>query len=254
MKNESGELNVVNLDQAWEQWTKMRDIYKYLSLEVHEIEGQFELPDMVFCANQTFSYIDAHGTRSIVISKMKSAIRQPEVTHFRNWAEARGYKVQDLAEVDFEGCGDAIWNYETGEIYGGYGFRTEKEAYRRLAELVPNKIYQLELVDPRFYHLDTCLVILNATTAAFVEEAYTAEGVQLLKSKFKDLIRISKEESLNHFAGNAFCADGKNVVLQRGATEFVAQLKERGFKVYQVETSEFMKSGGSVFCCKQLFY
>src|SRR6476620_6518540 len=202
MKNAKGELNVVDTKNAWAQWTKMRDIYKFLSLEVHELDGNEDLPDMVFCANQTFSYIDSQGQKAVVISKMKSETRQPEVKHFKNRAELSGLKIQSLAEVDFEGCGDAIWNYETGEIFGGYGFRTEKEAYRRLAEIVPNKIYPLELVDSRFYHLDTCLVVLNANTAAYVEEAFSKESVAVLKSKFTDLIRISKSEALKHFAGN----------------------------------------------------
>ena len=254
MKNAKGELNVVDTQAAWAQWTKMRDLYKYLSLEVHEIDGQHELPDMVFCANQTFSYIDPQGRRAVVIAKMKSATRQPEVKYFKDWAELNGLQIHSLAEVDFEGCGDAIWNYETGEIFGGYGFRSSKEAYRRLAELVPNKIYPLELIDSRFYHLDTCLVVLNATTAAYVEEAFAPESVAVLKSKFSNLIRIKKSEALKYFAGNAFCVDGKNVVLHRGAENFVAELKKRNFKVHEVDTSEFLKSGGSVFCCKQLFY
>jgi N-dimethylarginine dimethylaminohydrolase len=41
------------------------------------------------------------------------------------------------------------------------------------------------------------------------------------------------------------------VLIQKGSADTVDALKQRGLDVFEVETSEFMKSGGSVFCLKQ---
>jgi N-dimethylarginine dimethylaminohydrolase len=43
-------------------------------------------------------------------------------------------------------------------------------------------------------------------------------------------------------------------VLQKGSASACADLRRLGFKPVEVDTSEFMKSGGSVFCMKQVVY
>ncbi|MES3037335.1 MAG: arginine deiminase-related protein [Bdellovibrionota bacterium] len=249
-----GQLNVVDYQKSVDQWNKLKDLYVALGLTVHSIPGVEAHPDMVFCANQTFPFVNKKGEPCIVLSRMGSEFRQGEVPFYKNWADRNGIKTFELQDGRFEGCGDALWNYETGEVYGGYGFRTEKQIYSALEEIIERPIHTLHLKDDRFYHLDTCLVILNKNTAAYVPEAFTEDSLVSIRSKFSDLIRIELDEARHMFAGNAFCPDGKNVVLQKGADLFVKELRERSFKVHEMDTSEYMKSGGSVFCMKQLFW
>jgi N-dimethylarginine dimethylaminohydrolase len=42
-----------------------------------------------------------------------------------------------------------------------------------------------------------------------------------------------------------------NVILETGASAFVNELRKRDLKVHEMETGEFRKAGGSVFCLKQ---
>ena len=53
-------------------------------------------------------------------------------------------------------------------------------------------------------------------------------------------------------ACNACCPDGRNVLMQRGCERTGAALRAAGFTVRELETGEFLKSGGSVFCMKLL--
>lgn len=255
MRDENGRLKVVDDAAALVQWEKLKATYERLGLIVHVIQAKPEWPDMVFCANQTFPFLDAGEKPAMVMGRMRSDTRKGEVPLFQKWAREAGLRVHELKTAGgFEGAGDAIWDFDAMKVYGGYGFRTDLAIYKDLEALTKCQVIPLELKDERFYHLDTCFVALGQSRAAYVEEAFTPQGLSALRANLKDLIRIPIEEALSNFAGNAFCPDGVNVVLQSGAREFTAQLKARGLNVIEVETAEYMKAGGSVFCMKQQFW
>ena len=44
-------------------------------------------------------------------------------------------------------------------VLAGFGFRTDRRAHHEIAELIGMPLISLELVDPRFYHLDTALAV-----------------------------------------------------------------------------------------------
>lgn len=252
MRDANGRLNVVDFSRALAQWEALRRLYTSLGLTVHTIEADSSLPDMVFCANQMFPFLDSHEKPSVLMSHMRNESRKGEVPLFEKWARENGLRVHTLKSTAmFEGCGDALWDFDAMKIYGGYGFRTAREIYGEIATFTRAPIIELELRDERFYHLDTCLVLLGHGRAAYVEEAFTPAGLAALRSSLGDLIRIPLDEALSQFAGNAFSPDGRNVVLQKGAATLVSELRRRDLVVHEVETAEFIKAGGSVFCMKQ---
>ena len=251
MLDENGELNKVDTQLALKQWEQLKSKFMELGTSVEVIPGKQNLPDMVFCANQTFPFLKG-GKLHLVLSSMHSEKRQPEVEVFKKWAENNNVITHELQNSPFEGMGDVLWNYESGEIFAGYGFRTSPEVYAELEKIVGQKITTLELVDDRFYHLDTCLAILNENTAAFVKEAFSQEGLATLKNKFSHLIEVPTDEACHQLACNMCTPNGKDVVIQSGAVKTNVALEKVGFKVHQLETCEFIKSGGSVFCMKML--
>jgi len=253
MVDKDGNLNSVDKGRAMQQWLHLRTVFENLSMDIFVIDGAQDLPDMVFCANQTFPFIK-DGVKSVILSQMHSEKRQPEVETFRIWAKSLGWKVYDIDSGPFEGMGDALWNYETKEIFGGHGFRTSPEVYTQISEITGAPVVPLELKDHRFYHLDTCLSILGADVAAYVPEAFTSQGLATLKEKFQRLIEIPLDEAEGALAGNCCTPNGKDVIIQAGAEVSIARLEAAGFRVAQVDTREYIKSGGSVFCMKQLLF
>lgn len=236
--------NSVNYEKALEQWNDIHDLYLKLGIEVEIIEGDERFPDMVFCANPFFSYPDG-----ILIGKMRYPQRQGEVDIYQKY-----FSHYSNIEELFEGNGDLIWNYETGELYGGHGFRTSESIYEKVSELVGVEINLLELVNENFYHLDTCLCILSKDCAAIVKSAFNQEGLRYLRGKFSDLIELDEEESVKFLAANALSVDGKNIIVEKGAVKFQEELAQRKFVVHPVDTSEYLKAGGSVFCMKHLIF
>lgn len=251
MVDKHGKLNTVDRKKAQAQWQVLKKVFSDIGLEVIECTGEQGLPDMVFCANQTFPYLGKDKKKKALLSNMANPQRVKEVPFIEKILIEQGYSTLPLPlREPFEGMGDALWNYETKEIFCGYGFRTSKKIAEILSELTGAPVYPLKLVDNRFYHLDTCMVILKDDTAAYVPEAFDKESISLLQTKFDNLIELDLHEALHSFAGNAFCPDGKNVILQWGAPRFSEKLKELGFYVIEVDTGEYIKSGGSVFCMK----
>lgn len=253
MLDDDGNLNVIDKSNAKIQWQNLHSVFAQTGIDIEVIDGVAGLPDMVFCANQTFPFL-RNGELNMVMSQMASEKRQPEVDAFRAWAKNSNVNIHELRSPLFEGMGDALWDYDSGNIFAGYGFRTRPETYAELEKIVGRKITTFELKDARFYHLDTCLALLGNGTGAYVEEAFTKEGLETLKNSLPTLLRVPLSEATEQLACNMCTPNGKDVVLQQGAVSTVAELKKLGYRIHEVDTSEYIKSGGSVFCMKQLLF
>jgi N-dimethylarginine dimethylaminohydrolase len=64
---------------------------------------------------------------------------------------------------------------------------------------------------------------------------------------------VNLEEAQHGFACNSLVA-GKTVFIHQGNKNTVAALEKRNFDVVELDTSEFLRSGGSVFCMTLNFY
>ncbi|MBO6585068.1 MAG: hypothetical protein JJ953_03075 [Gracilimonas sp.] len=251
--------NIGDVDKlaAQNEWEHLRAAYEELGLYVHVIEGQRGYPDMVFCANQSLPNITKDGKKEVIMSVMNSDQRKGEVPTIQKVYEDSSYEIVHLDGdrfSSFEGMGDAIWHFKKRLLWGGYGYRSSKEVYDVISETFGTPIIALELIDERFYHLDTCLCILDSDTALIYPKAFTDEGLELIHTLFTNVIEASKYEAEKLFACNATCPDGKNVFIQQGCVDVNHKLKESGFKVHEFSTYQFLKSGGSVFCMKMLLW
>jgi N-dimethylarginine dimethylaminohydrolase len=253
MKDAQGHLNKIDKEKARSQWEELKNNFLNLGLQVDVLPAQKGLPDLVFTANQSFPFIHPKTLRpSVILSHMRSEKRQPEVALFRDWFQNQDYDIYELSDqkLAFESNGDLIPHPGKNFFWGGFGARTDRAVYNEIARMTGLEIQALELIHPDFYHLDTCFAILSSDTCAVVEEAIALAGLHHIEKRFPEVIRISLDEGKKYFAGNAFCPDGKNVLLQKGSLQFKRDLCKRGFQVTEVDTSEYMKSGGSVFCMK----
>ena len=253
----AGHVGGVDRVEARAQWEALRDTYTGLGFDVAVLDGAEGQPDMVFCANQTLPYLDGDGRRGVVLSRMHAAERRGEVAHYARFFEAAGYAAAPLpggVTTDFEGMGDALWHVGRRLLWGGHGFRTGLDAYGALAGTLGVPVLALHLADPDFYHLDTCLSLLDERTALYFPGAFDEAGLGLLRAGFERLIEAPEEEARRLFACNAHSPDGEHVLIQRGCTETNARLRDAGFEPVDVDTDEFLKSGGSVFCMKLMFW
>jgi N-dimethylarginine dimethylaminohydrolase len=249
-------LNASDKSKALMQWKELKEIYARLGFEVLEVEPAEGQVDMVFTANQSLPLITSEGEKVVVLSKMRNEQRKKEVEHFKSLYIRMGYSVIELPGniVSFESMGDAIVDYNREIIFGGYGPRTDKRVYEFIAKHVNYKIVMLELINPYLYHLDTCFSMLNADTVVIDKTGFTAEGLNAINEHFENVIEALAEENLKYFVCNCHCPDGKNVIVQKGSTDFRGKIEKAGFNIIETDTSEFIKSGGSVFCMKMMLF
>jgi len=254
----SENVGTVNRDLAFQQWKALRAAYTALDISPSVLNGQSGLPDMVFCANQTLPfYRPVDDQRGVILSRMHADERKKEVPYYGDFFKNQGYEVEHLPDdldASFEGMGDAIWHPGRFLLWGGYGFRTSPEAYKAINDLLDVRIVLLELTDADYYHLDTCFCPLDGEHVLIADQALNDEGRALIEECFETVIEAPDDEARHQFTCNAHCPDSNHVLIQEGCEGTTERLRAEGFTPVELDTSEFLKAGGSVFCMKQMIW
>jgi len=230
----------VDAKLAMSQWQRLSEAYAGLGHTVRTITPEPGLPDMVFAANGA-TVING----KVLGARFTYPQRQPEAAAYLNWFRGHGYSQIRESQVLNEGEGDLV--FAGRAILAGHGFRTDEAVRGELTEFFELPVISLRLVDPRFYHLDTALVVLDEDTAAYYPAAFDDAGRAALASHFGQLIEV-KDEDAEVLGLNAM-SDGLNVVLPEQATGMAAQLAAAGFNPVGVDMSELLKAGGGPKCC-----
>ena len=126
-----------------------------------------------------------------------------------DWFCASGYTEVRTPEYVNEGEGDILFAGST--LLAGHGFRSDQAVAAELADLFGLPVVSLRLVDPRFYHLDTALCVLDADTAMYYPAAFDDAGRAAIAEHFTELIE-AKDEDAEVLGLNAV-SDGLHVVL-----------------------------------------
>jgi arginine dihydrolase len=232
----------VDRTRALAQWQWLVDTFLDQGHKVDLIDPVPGLPDMVFAANAA-TVVDGR----VLVARFRYPERKPETAVYLEWFRTHGYPAARVATMVNEGEGD---NRVTRErILAGRGFRTEARAHTEAGRFFDREVVSLELVDPRFYHLDTALAVLDeeAGEIMYYPGAFSAGSRALLARLYPDAIRASDTDAAV-FGLNAV-SDGRNVLLPAAAPGLAAQLRERGYHPVGLDLSELLKAGGGIKCC-----
>jgi len=226
--------------EAMRQWAELRQTYLDLGHDVRTIEPVAGLPDMVFAANGATVI---GGT--VLGARFRYRQRAREADAYLDWFRDSGYPDVRVPDHVNEGEGDILFTGRT--VLAGYGFRSDQAAAAELDHVFGWPVVSLHLVDPRFYHLDTALCVLDGDTAMYYPAAFDDAGRAAIAGQFTELIE-AKDEDAEVLGLNAV-SDGRHVVLPVQARGLAAQLRERGFIPVGVDMSELLKGGGGPKCC-----
>lgn len=240
MKHQIGH---VSPELAVAQWHGLFDKLSALA-DVKLMRGDPLWPDLVFTAN---AGLPLAREKKFILSNFKHPQRQGEKAIDRAWFEDEGWTCIDLPDgAVFEGAGDALFDH-AGRLWVGGGPRSDETTPAHLARHITTPIHCLKLIDPRFYHLDTCFCPLPGGYALYLPEAFDEASRSLLTRSFGDkLIALTQEEG-QQFCANAVCA-GQVLVMNQATPRLKELLGGLGFLVLETPLSEFMKSGGSAKC------
>jgi N-dimethylarginine dimethylaminohydrolase len=224
---------------AVRQWETLRQTYLDLGHRVDEIDPLPGLPDMVFAANGA-TVIDGR----VLAALFRDPQRADEAPAYRSWFERAGFDVYEPKHVN-EGEGDVLLAGDW--ILAGTGFRTTHAAHAQTQEVFGRAVVTLQLVDPRFYHLDTALCVLDARTVAYLPEAFSPGSRAVLRRLYPDAVLATIDDAA--VLGLNAVSDGRRVVLPAQATGLAAALRDRGYETIGVDLSELRKAGGGPKCC-----
>ncbi len=233
---------------AIDQWNALHALVSQHT-EVAVLPAMVGLPDLVFTANAAVLC-----GRTAVLSSFLHPERQAEEPCFHAWLTRDGFAVHSLPRsVHFEGAGDALFDRALPLLWFGHGVRSSLAALPYLerllrAELPALEVQPLELLQSRFYHLDTCFCPLEGGALLYYPVAFSAASRRVIEARVPSHLRhaVSEQDALD-FACNAINI-GQHVILNRASSALHEWLAQRGFLVHQTPTSEFLKAGGSAKC------
>ncbi len=232
--------NPIDPQRARAQWNNLLNVLTHLGVLVTRIAQRKACPDMVFTANA-----GVVRNKIFVPSHFRFVERRLEEPAFTAFFKRHGYQIRDAARgLFFEGEGDLL-EYR-GMLFGGHRFRSEVLAHEQVSVTLGKRLIALDLIEPHFYHLDTCFFPLDDEAALYYPGAFSREGRRLIARYVRQPIAVGARDA-RQFACNGFRV-GRTVVLNQASRALKAVLARRGYGVVESPTTEFMKAGGSVKC------
>jgi len=230
---------------AAEQWRRLKAALEAAGATIETMPAVPGLPDLVFTANAALIYRD-----EAILARFRHPERQGETPYDEAWLAAHGFTVrQPPPGVYFEGAGDALFSGDT--LFAGYRIRSDARGHQEIGKLLGCRVIPLELVDPYYYHLDTCFCPLaaeadEAGTAIYYPGAFDEYGRRALEAHVPRLIAVQQREA-ERFACNAVVV-GRTVVTNTGCPALHVELRQLGYTPRETPLDEFVKAGGSAKC------
>jgi N-dimethylarginine dimethylaminohydrolase len=225
---------------ARSQWRTLQDTLQRLGCHISLLAPQPKLPDMVFTANAGLL-----AGRKFIRSNFRFRERQGEEAHFEKWFRDHEYEVVPLpAGLFFEGEGDALFCGEV--LFCGYRFRSDIRSHQFIGDILKCLVVSVEMVEDRFYHLDTCFCPLPNRDAIWYPRAFDTYAQRAIRAHTRQLIEVAPDEAV-YFACNAIVL-GREIVLPEACPKLCADLVERGYHPHALPMTEFLKAGGACKC------
>ncbi|CAN5222231.1 hypothetical protein BH10PSE19_BH10PSE19_19550 [soil metagenome] len=225
------------------QWQHLTQTLKACGADIELVTAIPGWPDMVFTANAGLLY-----NKKMVLAHFRYKERQGETPYFKEWFNNAGFTVIADSTVEpqlpyFEGAGDALLAGD--KLFAAYGFRSERRFYTDTTYFDQNKLVLCELIDPYFYHLDTCFCPLNEHQAIWYPAAFSPAS-QISMTAQLELFAVEEDEA-KRFACTAVVLDTQ-VVMAANCPKTAALLQGLGFTTHGCDMSEYIKAGGSCKC------
>jgi N-dimethylarginine dimethylaminohydrolase len=234
---------------AEQQWAGLEAALRAAGAVIDHVVPQAGLPDLVFTANAA---VVLDGVA--LLARFRHPERQSEEPVFAIAFETlreRGLIKRTVTLADgmvMEGAGDCLFDEARNLFWMGFGQRSERRAVDAVAATFGLPVVPLELVDPRFYHLDTAFCPLPTGDVIYHAGAFTDEGRLEIAKRVAEARRIVlSDDEAAQFSANAVCV-GRTIVMSRCTDGLRKRLERRGYQVAATPLDTFLGSGGSAAC------
>lgn len=237
------------LGVAEQQWSGLHAVLQQAGAVIEQVPPRAGLPDLVFTANAAVVH---DGTA--LLARFRCVERQGEEPVFADAFEAlrkRGLiaRLEKLPDgIVLEGAGDCLFDEARNLFWMGFGQRSQREAADAVTRTFGLPVVPLQLVNPRFYHLDTAFCPLPGGDVVYHAGAFSDEARMAIAEHVSESKRlVLNEEEAAQFSANAVCV-GHTIVMSRCSDALRRRLERRGYQVVATPLDMFLQSGGSAAC------
>ncbi len=259
MQELTSEELIVNKPKAYRQFM---DVYNFLSAGalVYLLPSKGAFQDQVYVANLGLQLPHIKDENHIILSNYKSEPRQGEELVGEEFFNMMGYKTT-ICPHKWEGEADLKYLYDNVYI-GGYGQRSNIEAYKWMEEKYGMNIVKVEMVDDYLYHLDCSIFPVTSEDTIVCTDFYDESEIKQIE-KHTNIIDVP-EELFYYDLTN--CVRYGNMVLgstlihdlkkdhewydgEKGKIDFMEKMCYKlGLEPVFFNISEYTKSGAALSC------
>lgn len=237
----AGNVHRSSRDLAFAQWKGVYNVLRGVA-DVRLLHPEPGCPDMVFLAHGA---LVQHGVAAL--ASFCHPQRRVETDHLRRWLQGQGMLLWDTPrETAFEGEGDVMFDERGDHLWAAHGVRTCRAVHAHIAaawNVGARSLRSLHLVDPRFYHLDTCFAPLAGGYLLYYPAAFDTASLRVIEEVYPAERRVAVGE--DDATRMACCAlnIGRTIFTGEITRTLARQLFDAGYDVVQLELSEFIKGG-----------
>ncbi|MEV6394063.1 arginine deiminase-related protein [Streptomyces sp. NPDC051907] len=218
------------------------------------------LQDLVYVANLGIVPTHLPNVRDVIISNFTSEPRRGETQVGVDFFRQMGYEPK-VSPFKFEGEADLKHLHDNVYI-GGYGQRSQREAYEWMEREYDMRVVKVEMADPHLYHLD-CSVFPITEHATLVHTAAYSKSDLAEMEKHTEVIDVPEAAAYSGICNSV--RSGKTIVnsscladLKAGTDAYQEEKAkldtleriagQQGFEVVLVNIDEYFKSGALLSC------
>ena len=243
--------------QLWQQG--VREIENHQG-QVIRIPADRRCPDQIFAADPLLAFINEDGIKTALVSRMKYAERQAEVSPARSAARQAGFQTIE-SDCVREGSGDTLFDPNYGLWFVGVGKRTNRGAGQQLEKISGRPVIELPTLDDHFYHIDTFMSFLPHGHVMLYRDAMTPLSYALICKLYPAEKRLEMDRrAAMTFAANPqiiteymTTGDRRHTVVmpEDCPPKILGQLRAWGYNVETIDIKAARRAGGGIHCCFQ---
>lgn len=224
-----------------EQHGRLRTLLTDNGVDLLSPEPQEEAVGQVFARDPCFAI---GGT--LFVGGLRDAWRHAETVGLRD-IRTRFERVIDLSGdgATIEG-GDVM--VLDRRVLVGTNMHTDAGGIRNLSNALAGSGIDIVRVPHKALHLDCCLAPLPNGEALYAPRKLPDSSISLLANYFVRLIALDPDEADRHLAANVLWLDNRSVVSGVVTKKTNALLREKGYKVIELDFSDLVSQWGSFRC------
>jgi N-dimethylarginine dimethylaminohydrolase len=249
----------INKPVAYRQFL---DLYEFVAGNslVYLLPSYGNYQDLVYVANLGVYLPHIKNSNHIILSNFTSEPRQGEEKVGLPFFELMDYQTH-MCPFKWEGEADLKYLYDNVYV-GGYGIRSDIQAYEWMEQEFDMNIIKLEMVEDYLYHLDCSIFPLTKKKTLVCTELFTPEELAQLQ-QYTEIIDIDIDDAFNGITnsirlGNTILCASNISEMSRHDENYEAEKHKinsmekicfnEGLEPVFFNLSEYMKSGAMLSC------